>query len=79
MNDEISGRLEALSRFVLQLTAALETNGQLDGPEFCRQLRDSSSIWPDHPEYMRIARQRVGELAVSLDLARTHRETPRPR
>lgn len=75
MDDETRGRLEALSQFVLQLTAELEMRGLIDGPALCQRLRGNERM-QDQLEYMRIARLRVGQLADALDLARERR--PRP-
>jgi hypothetical protein len=78
MDDETIGRFEALSQFVLQLTAALEMQGLLDGPTFCQRLRGSERM-QDQLEYMRIARLRVGQLADALDRMREVRSLRHPR
>lgn len=76
--DEVIGRFEALSQFVLQLSASLEMQGLLDGPAFCQRLRGDERM-QDQLEYMRIARSRVGQLADALDQARAIRGLRVPR
>lgn len=74
---ELLGRIEALSKCVLHLTVMLEDAGCIDGPEFSTRLRG-----PDRPtdqvEYIRIARERLGSMADTLDAAREVRRC-RPR
>lgn len=69
---ELAGRIEAISRFALQLAAELEMNGVIDGPKFCRRLRGPRRLH-DQVEYLRIGQQRLVELSNMLDAARSVR------
>lgn len=78
MNEtELLGRIEALSKYVLQLTAMLEDAGCIDGPEFSDRLRGENRP-VDQIEYIRIGRERLGSMADTLDAAREVRRC-RPR
>lgn len=77
-NNELLGRIEALSKFALQLAAELEMQGLIDGPRFSARLRGEDRS-DDQVEYMRIARERLDQLADCLDLARERRSLACPR
>ena len=75
---ELLGRFEALAKYVLQLTAELEMQGLIDGPRFSDRLRGADRT-DDQLEYMRVARQRLSQLADALDQARETRNLRSPR
>lgn len=75
---ELLGRFEALAKYVLQLTAELEMQGLIDGPRFSDRLRGADRM-DDQLEYMRVARQRLSQLADALDQARETRNLRSPR
>lgn len=72
-NNELAGRLEATTKCVLHLIAQLEDRSLIDGPAFSGQIRDCIRPRPDSPEYLRIAKDRLNELADVLDCARQSR------
>lgn len=70
---ELQGRIEAVSKFVLQLAAELEMNGLIDGPRFSERLRGRPRK-EDQVEYIRIARRRLEDMVDALDAVRAERE-----
>lgn len=75
---ELAGRIEAVSKFVLQLAAELEMTGVIDGPRFSQRLRGAERP-EDQIEYIRIGRKRLAGMADMLDAARAARaESARP-
>jgi hypothetical protein len=71
--NELAGRIEAISRVVLHLAAALEEGGVIDGPLFTQQLRTSLRPRLDASAHLHGARARLLELADRLDDARRYR------
>ena len=72
-NTELAGRIEALTKCVLHLVAELEDRSLIDGPAFSGQIRDCIRPREDSPDHLRVARQRLRELADVLDGARQAR------
>jgi len=70
--NELLGRLEALAKYVLQLTAELEMAGIIDGPRFSGRLRGPERI-ADQFEYVQVARERLAGMLNMLDAARAVR------
>lgn len=75
---ELLGRLEALAKYVLHLTAALEDSGHIDGPRFSAALRGADRP-VDQVDSVRIARERLGSMAAVLDADRAARRQCGPR
>lgn len=75
---EVIGRFEALAKYMLQLTTALEDAGCIDGPAFSAALRGPARP-VDQLEHMRIARERLCSLADILDADRASRRRCLPR
>lgn len=67
--DELAGRIEAVSKFVLQLAAEMEMQGLMDGAGFTRRVRGNAGI-RDQVEFLRIGRDRLDEMLDRLDEAR---------
>jgi hypothetical protein len=69
---ELVARIEAVSKFALQLTAELEMAGLIDGPRFSERLRG-----PDRPhdqvELVQLTRARLADMLNILDSAREAR------
>lgn len=70
--NELLGRLEALAKYVLQLTAELEMTGIIDGPRFSERLRGRERM-EDQVEFVQIARERLAGMLNMLDAARVAR------
>jgi hypothetical protein len=66
--DELSGRIEGLANFVLSLTAQLEMNGHIDGPEFTGAIHRYAAgrTIPGQPECTAAARVMLAGLANEL-------------
>ena len=75
---EVEGRIEAVARLALELTARMEDEGIIIGPLFSEQLRRSVRPEEGSPAHLEIARQRLCELADALDAARDQRESSQP-
>lgn len=71
-NAELAARIEAVSKFALQLAAEMEMAGLIDGPRFSERLRG-----PDRPhdqvESVQLARERLADMLNTLDRARASR------
>ncbi len=74
--DELSGRIEGLANFVLSLTAQLEINGHIDGPEFTGAIHRYAAgrTIPGQPECAAAARVMLAGLADELDRMRARRQ-----
>lgn len=68
-SDEISGRIEAIAWFMLDLAAELDRQGCIDGDRFAAGLR-ARDPQEDQLEYMRIGRKHLDKLAGLFDQAR---------
>lgn len=74
MDAELVARIEAVSKFTLQLAAELEMTGLIDGPRFSERLR--GPVRPhDQVESVQLARERLADMASLLDSARASRAT----
>lgn len=76
LSDEISGRIEALAWFMVDLAEELDSQGLIDGDRFSRGLRARGEL-EDQLEYMRIGRSCLERLADSFDEARRERAVGR--
>lgn len=71
--DELAGRVEAISRAVLQLAAALEQSSIIDGSQLSQRWRDSIPQDKAGTALRMTARRTLQELADALDDARKYR------
>lgn len=72
--DELSGRIEGVSRLLLHLIAKLEDSGFVDGPALTEVSRRSAqSLRFDRPNLQATQRTML-ELCDALDGARKHRQ-----
>lgn len=72
--NELAGRIQGLTDFILRLTATLEMDGLIDGPLLTgrlRQLADGRQFPHGHLEASKLA---LHQLADQLDAARTVRQ-----
>ena len=67
--NELSGRLEGVSRAVLHIAAALEIQGLIDGPQLSQSWRSALPL----PSF-EVACRTLLELALALDDARSQRQ-----
>ena len=81
MNDhdfnELAGRIEGLSRLVLNVTAMLEEAHIIDGPQLCDVLRSSSSttLLDSVGPHVAATRRTLAQFAEQLDYARNSRQS----
>jgi hypothetical protein len=79
MKDEklevLAGRIEALSRAVLQLTAALEVRGLIDGPHLSAMWQGAVKPRSSDTVTRQVAHSYLQELTALLDDARAHRQS----
>jgi len=72
--DELAGRIEGIAQAVLHLSAAMEIEGIIDGPQLSQSWRRSVSDQSAEADAMRKTAQRtLSELSQALDAARTIR------
>jgi hypothetical protein len=72
--DELSGRIEGVSRVLLHLIAKLEDSGVVDGPALTELSRRSAQdLRIDRPNLQATQRTML-ELCAALDDARKHRQ-----
>lgn len=69
LGDEISGRIEAVAWFILDLADELESRGCIDGDQLLRRLRARDTL-DDQLEYMRRAQNHLGKLASIFETGR---------
>lgn len=75
MNFELlSGRIEGLAEALLRVTAALEMQGVIDGPQMSEAWRAAVRPHTVDTEVRRIACTTLQELALALDAARHSRQ-----
>lgn len=72
---ELAGRIEAIGRSVLHLTAVLEDAGLIDGPRFSDGLRKSFRPGELSPPHLEAATKTLQEMADALDSARSWRQS----
>lgn len=77
--DELSGRLEALARLVLNLVAELEDAGLMDGAAFAERNRNNlprPAPGADERQQavLNAAARTLRQMADSIDSARNHRQ-----
>lgn len=72
--NELAGRIEGVSRLVLNLTAALEDIGIIDGPRLSATLRECG-LKQAGVGHLQVAERTLGELAQALDDARSWRRS----
>lgn len=72
MDAEVVARIEAVSKFALQLAAELEMAGLIDGPRFSERLRGPNRPH-DQVESVQLARDRLTDMLNMLDSARASR------
>ncbi len=74
--EELAGRVEAIGRALLRLTAGLEMERLIDGPRVAQMWRDAV---PEHQAadspVLHCARHCLHELAQQLDDARSFRQS----
>ena len=73
--DELAGQLEAVSRAVLHVAAALEQSSLIDGPRLAQGWRDSIPEGKAGTPLRVAARKTLQELAGALDDARSFRQS----
>ncbi len=73
--DELAGRLEAISRAVLHVAAALEQSNLIDGSQLAQSWRESIPEGKADTELKLAARKSLQELAGALDDARRFRQS----
>lgn len=69
---ELVARIEAVSKFALQLAAEMEMAGLIDGPRFSERLRGPARPH-DQLESVQLARERLADMVSMLDSARAAR------
>lgn len=75
-NTELAGRIEAMGRALLLLTAELEMQQLIDGPRLSDWWRGTvSEHVAAESELLRCARHCLHDLAQQLDGARSHRQS----
>jgi hypothetical protein len=72
--NEMSGRIEALGRMILHLSARLEDAGLIDGPAYCDGLRHSVVLREGASILMTAAHETLMRVAQSMDEAREWRK-----
>lgn len=77
-NTELAARIDAVSKFVLQLAAELEMTGLIDGPRFSQRLRGPERM-ADQLESVQLTRERLADMLDTLDNARALRQERGPR
>lgn len=73
IGDEIAGRIEALNWFLIELVAELEESGVMAAGRLAERIRLRPGM-DDQLEYVRIAHQRLGQLAKALESDRADRQ-----
>jgi hypothetical protein len=71
----LAGRIEALSRAVLQLAASLEVHGLIDGPRLSALWRGAVKPRSSDTVTRQVAHSYLQELTALLDDARDHRQS----
>jgi hypothetical protein len=71
--NELAGRIQGLSDFLLHLTAQLEVDGIIDGPRLTKGLRVFAHRRRFPEEHLTAAKRTLDELAHFLDEAREAR------
>jgi hypothetical protein len=75
--EELAGRIDAVAKAVLHLSAALEMRGVIDGPQLSGMWRNAARL--ARPTRPLLASQRIlAELADLLDEARRARQSRSP-
>ncbi len=78
MLNDLRGQIEAISLLLLNVTAQLEINQQIDGPVMTDALRRKADTLDNlDPAVLPCAEAALQHLADLLDAARTQRQTPR--
>jgi len=72
--DELAGRIQALSDFLLHLTAELEVCKLIDGPHLSEVLRGYAEHRRFAGSHLPAAKKTLLELIEFLDDARSHRQ-----
>lgn len=72
--DELAGRIQALTDFVLQLTATLEVNQTINGPRLTQGLRKFADDRQFDGGHLQATQRTLHELAQFVDDARSLRQ-----
>lgn len=72
--DELAGRIQALTDFVLQLTATLEVNQVINGPLLTQGLRQFADDRRFDGSHLQATQRTLHELAQFVDDARSLRQ-----
>lgn len=74
--NELAGRIEGLSRLVLNMAAMLEEASIIDGPRLCAVLRNDSKLLEGSTgKHMATAQLVLHQLAEELEFARNARQS----